>query len=97
MFMTRIRLLSILIPLSLAACAGPHRFPADPVRPFGDSRFIQVENVRMHYRDRSPGWATDPTTVPTLVLVHGLASNSATWDRIVPAFRKRYRIVRIDL
>lgn len=34
---------------------------------------------------------------PLLVLIHGITSNSATWDRILPKLAKRYTVLAPDL
>jgi pimeloyl-ACP methyl ester carboxylesterase len=40
---------------------------------------------------RTGGWG------PLIVLIHGLTSNSATWDRVLPALAQRYTVLAPDL
>jgi pimeloyl-ACP methyl ester carboxylesterase len=40
---------------------------------------------------RTGGWG------PLLVLIHGITSNSATWDRVLPKLAKRYTVLAPDL
>lgn len=34
---------------------------------------------------------------PPLVLIHGFASSTLWWDRVVPALARRHRVIRVDL
>src|SRR5919198_1659574 len=59
--------------------------------------------------DRGPGFVMDlpggdlhvrvdgARAAPALVLLHGLANSSRSWDRIVPLLAGRFRVVRVDL
>ncbi|MEV4112383.1 alpha/beta fold hydrolase [Nonomuraea sp. NPDC049695] len=38
-----------------------------------------------------------PSDAPALVLVHGLAASTRSWDALVPLLTKSYRVIRIDL
>lgn len=53
------------------------------------SRFINIEGVRMHYRDEGNG--------PVVVLFHANFSNLIDWDPWVDALKDRYRVVRVDI
>jgi pimeloyl-ACP methyl ester carboxylesterase len=53
------------------------------------SRFLEVDGVRIHYRDEGSG--------PTLVLLHGVMASLHTWDGWVEQLSSRYRIIRLDL
>lgn len=53
------------------------------------SRFLNVDGVRIHYRDEGQG--------PALVLIHANFGNLIGWDPWVAALRDRYRILRFDL
>jgi pimeloyl-ACP methyl ester carboxylesterase len=53
------------------------------------SRFIEIMDMRIHYRDEGEG--------PALVLLHGMGASLHTWDGWVEALGKDYRIVRMDL
>jgi pimeloyl-ACP methyl ester carboxylesterase len=53
------------------------------------SRFINVDGVRMHYRDEGSG--------PPVLLLHANFSNLIDWDPWVEALKDRYRVLRIDM
>jgi len=53
------------------------------------SRFINIDGVRMHYRDEGTG--------PVVILFHANFSNLIDWDPWVAALKDRYRVVRIDM
>ena len=53
------------------------------------SRFIEVNGLKVHYRDEGEG--------PVLILLHGLFSSLHTWDQWVNRLQDRYRIIRIDV
>lgn len=53
------------------------------------SRYVKVDNLTFHYQDEGSG--------PALVLLHGVASSSHTWDGWVRELSPYYRIIRIDL
>jgi pimeloyl-ACP methyl ester carboxylesterase len=55
---------------------------------------LRSEELTIHGRRiayRSGGWG------PLLVLIHGITSNSATWDRVLPALAERYTVLAPDL
>jgi pimeloyl-ACP methyl ester carboxylesterase len=53
------------------------------------SRFINIEGVRIHYRDEGKG--------PTVVLIHANFASLLGWDPWVEALQDSYRVVRLDL
>ncbi len=53
------------------------------------SRFINIDGVRMHYRDEGTG--------PVVVLFHANFSNLIDWDPWVDALKDRYRVIRVDM
>ena len=53
------------------------------------SRFINIDGVRMHYRDEGTG--------PVVMLFHANFSNLIDWDPWVEALKDRYRVVRVDM
>lgn len=50
---------------------------------------ITLHGRRIAYR--TGGWG------PLLVLIHGITSNSATWDRVLPRLARRYTVLAPDL
>jgi pimeloyl-ACP methyl ester carboxylesterase len=72
---------------------GPDAKPAKRATTKGPVRLQKAEIV-LHGRRvvyRTGGWG------PLLVLVHGITSNSATWDRVLPKLAKRYTVLAPDL
>jgi pimeloyl-ACP methyl ester carboxylesterase len=53
------------------------------------SRFINIDGVRIHYRDEGKG--------PGVVLIHANFSNLIGWDPWVEALKDSYRVVRMDM
>lgn len=52
------------------------------------SRFMNIDGVRIHYRDEGEG--------PAVLLLHANFSNLIGWDPWVAALEESYRVVRID-
>jgi len=52
------------------------------------SRFMNVDGVRIHYRDEGQG--------PAVVLLHANFGNLIGWDPWVEVLKDEYRVVRID-
>ena len=53
------------------------------------SRFLEVDGVRVHYRDEGDG--------PPLLLLHGLTANLLDWQGWAERLRDRHRVIRLDL
>lgn len=53
------------------------------------SRFINIEGVRIHYRDEGAG--------PVVVLIHANFANLIGWDPWVEALQDAYRVIRMDM
>jgi pimeloyl-ACP methyl ester carboxylesterase len=53
------------------------------------SRFINIEGVRIHYRDEGQG--------PAVVLIHANFASLLGWDPWVEALQDSYRVVRMDM
>ena len=66
--------------ISLAELESRYRTP--------DSRFIEVDGVRMHYMDQGEG--------PVVVLLHASFMHLRTWDSMAAALADRYRVIRPD-
>jgi pimeloyl-ACP methyl ester carboxylesterase len=54
-----------------------------------ESKFIEVDNMRVHYRDEGTG--------PVVVLLHGMLSSLHTWDGWTEVLKANYRVVRLDI
>jgi pimeloyl-ACP methyl ester carboxylesterase len=69
------------------------RAPAPRPPAKGPARLRKAEIV-LHGRKvayRTGGWG------PLLVLIHGITSNSATWDRVLPKLARHYTVLAPDL
>lgn len=53
------------------------------------SRFLNVDGVRVHYRDEGSG--------PPLVLLHANFGSLLSWDNAVDVLKKKHRILRFDM
>lgn len=53
------------------------------------SQFIEVDGVRIHYRDEGEG--------PVVVLVHAHYASLLMWDSWVEALKANHRVIRFDL
>ena len=53
------------------------------------SRFLNVDGVRIHYRDEGTG--------PVVVLVHANFASLIGWDPWVEALKDKYRVIRFDM
>lgn len=53
------------------------------------SRFIELDDMRVHYRDEGQG-------LP-LLLIHGSNASLHSWDGWADALADRYRVIRLDL
>src|SRR6202171_2756631 len=53
------------------------------------SKFVEIEGMRIHYRDEGAG--------SPLVLLHGFGSSLYTWDRWVRQLAGTRRLIRLDL
>ena len=56
------------------------------------SRFVEVMNMQVHYRDEGAGSDSIP-----LVLLHGTASSLHTWSACAKEWTKTHRVLRMDL
>jgi pimeloyl-ACP methyl ester carboxylesterase len=53
------------------------------------SRFVEVDGLRLHYRDQGEG--------PALVLLHGAMSSLHTWEGWAASLSDHHRVVTVDL
>lgn len=51
--------------------------------------YLELHGDRVAYRDVGRG--------PVLLLIHGMAGSSATWQSIIPQLSKKYRVIAPDL
>jgi len=51
--------------------------------------YLELHGDRIAYRDTGQG--------PALLLIHGMAGSSATWDAVIPQLAKKYRVIAPDL
>ncbi|MDG2243862.1 MAG: alpha/beta hydrolase [Rhodospirillaceae bacterium] len=56
-----------------------------------DSKFLEIDGVRFHYRDDGP------RDGPTVLLVHAHWASLIMWDQWVTALSDKYRVVRFDM
>ncbi len=54
-----------------------------------DSKFIDMDGVRIHYYDQGQG--------PAILLIHGSSESLRTWDGVAAALTAHYRVVRFDV
>jgi pimeloyl-ACP methyl ester carboxylesterase len=54
-----------------------------------DSRFADIDGVRLHYKDQGSG--------PAILLIHGSLGDTADWDTWADILKQKYRVVRFDL
>lgn len=53
------------------------------------SKFIEVDGLRVHYRDEGEG--------ETIVLLHGFGASLHTWEIWAKSLKDKYRVIRIDI
>lgn len=53
------------------------------------SRFLQVDGVRVHYRDEGEG--------PVIVLLHANYASLLMWEPWAAALKDRFRVIRLDM
>jgi pimeloyl-ACP methyl ester carboxylesterase len=83
--------LLLVVAIAIAAMVRPD-IPLDTLLPkYGaaPSKFVEIEGMRIHYRDEGTG-------LP-LVLVHGFGSSLFTWDGWVRELADKRRLIRLDL
>ncbi len=58
--------------------------------PFGQDKFISVNNLQLHYVE----WGASGN--PPIVLLHGFQSNAHTWDTFSRAMADSYHVLALD-
>ena len=76
--------LPLLVPLPSLGSTVPPEELAVP-----DSRFVEVDGVRVHYKDEGEG-------KPALVLLHGFADNVFVWRDVIGPLSSFGRVVSLD-
>jgi pimeloyl-ACP methyl ester carboxylesterase len=59
------------------------------MRPRTQTHEVVVDGIRVHVAEAGEG--------PALVLLHGVTASHANWERTIPAFADRWRVVAPDL
>src|ERR1700674_606402 len=83
--------LLLVAAIAIAAMVRPD-IPLEALMPkYGaaPSKFVEIEGMRIHYRDEGTG--------QPLVLLHGFGSSLYTWDRWVRQHASTRRLIRLDL
>lgn len=81
--------------LAVTAVLGLAYTPGIPVNALaatyatGESRFMDIDGLRVHYRDEGEG--------PALLLIHGTSSSLHTWDAWTDTLKSTHRVIRFDL
>ena len=90
-------LLGILIFLLLALLVGPFLVPVPPLEGTvtereladPDSRFIQVGEVTVHYKEMGAG-------EPVFILLHGFGASAFSWREVMGPFSELGRVIAYD-
>jgi pimeloyl-ACP methyl ester carboxylesterase len=83
--------LLLVAAIAIAAMVRPD-IPLESLLPeYGSppSKFVEIEGMRIHYRDEGMG--------PPLVMLHGFGSSLYTWDGWVRQLAGTRRLIRLDL
>ena len=90
-------LLISLIVLILIACLGPFLVPVPPLEGTvpesalvdPDSKFIEVNDVTVHYKEQGSGGTT-------YILLHGFGASVFSWREVMDDFAARGRVIAYD-
>ena len=90
-------LLIILAVLAFLLLVGPFLIPVPPLENTvpppqladDDSLFMEVNGQLLHYKLYGEG-------EPVFLLLHGFASNTYTWHKVVPALAEQGRVIVYD-
>ena len=99
--MRRLALPLLAAVILLASCATPTETPQERLsvlypeeRPFTESRFVTVSDLRIHYR----AWQPPNPPRAKLLLLHGIGGSTYSFERLVPELLDAgYAVVAIDL
>ena len=89
--LTRFPMTVVVLAFALAQFSGCGPSQEDILKKYasGESKFIDIDGLKVHYRDEGRG--------PVILLLHGVQSSLHTWDGWVNLLKHKYRIIRIDL
>jgi len=85
-------LLVVLVGATLLGLAATRDIPLETLETrYTDehSRFVEVDGLRVHYRDQGSG--------PVLLLLHGTGASLHTWDGWASELQGQFRVIRMDL
>lgn len=69
-----------------------------PESPFADSRFLEVEGVRLHYREYSARPPVGEAARGHVLLLHGLAGSTYSWREVTGPLREAgFHVLSVDL
>lgn len=80
--------LPLILPIRPPAGTQPVSALADP-----DSRFIEVDGIRVHYKVRG---AEPSATSPTFVLLHDFGGSTYSWHAVMDALAERGSVMAFD-
>ena len=81
--------LSYLLAVFSSCSNTPTKESLESVYARSPSKFITVQNTRIHYRDEGSG--------PVIVLLHGVLASLHTWDGWARDLSKDHRVIRFDV
>jgi pimeloyl-ACP methyl ester carboxylesterase len=58
-------------------------------------RHVSIHGHAVGYRRMGPTYPTDDTQ--TILLIHGLAGSSKTWDAVMPVLAEQFDVIAPDL
>lgn len=96
--MARPLLLSILLlftTICFPSCGkSSARIPVD--KPFFNSKFIEIDKMMLHYRIWPAAISAD--TLPWILMVHGMAGSTWSWEKNAPALAAEgWNVVAVDV
>ncbi|HEX6778910.1 MAG TPA: alpha/beta hydrolase [Ktedonobacterales bacterium] len=66
---------------------------ADTLETRAQSHLIDLPGGRFHYLT----WGAEHTERPSMLLLHGITSDTLSWVRVAPALADRYRVYALDM
>lgn len=91
-------LLAVIVLIMLALWRA--EIPAEELEavyaPSPPSRFMEIEGLRIHYRDQGPDGLQAPGA-GSIVLLHGTFASLHTWEDWVRQLKGEYRLITLDL